>query len=524
MKKLRQREQQVAPVSPFGAGMDIVPVEDQSPMGGDALPEFGAGMTPMQFVNGDFRPFFGGAPVLDARELDGTNRLRERVRSLFRPLETDTASTASFKLRKQQELLRNVEALGPITAQDADGIVEEYLKMVAGDTPSAFATFSPESQALLQEAFGGEAPMRRIATGADLSEGRQGLLAGLAVASLISGRGLGDVLPAVQAMVMEQQGINDQQYALEVEDDQRRRQAAAQMAQRLISVEDYNNQQRGYQARDERAGVRGLATQALITDRQERAEMARQEREARNILMNHAATIDPARWGMMVDIYEFNFGPLPEGIRDARMTLAQEGTAARNQLTQAQIQTEQARTTRVNLDNEIAKATFDSVVKSAANRADLSQLQLDEMAIKIKNLPEDLEANRRAKIIRAMAAKLSAEAAMVRAKHPPSSGSGNPYNRQLKDEMSIYGRYFDDTYQMYQRALDAEVSAKRRRDELDILRDRNGKLPLEFQRRYESLDEEYKEASAKAQKLEDELDLAVSRTRSTSDRMSGSGR
>lgn len=363
---------------------------------------------------------------VDASRLDGQGRLRQLVEEAFAYRPDDTVQTISFKQKRKTEFLRRLPLLGnEMNADEAEAIFEEWYPTVAGQQETPVAAFSPEAQAMIEEAYGGNVPRRRIVGGADVDQSQLGMIGGMALASLFRGQGLRDVLPVISEVMRSTQAGADMDYEARVAQENQRRQVAQAKLQRLLQVEDYNSTQEGYAARDGRIADRQLESNLLIGKRQEDADERKSRQAFLADIRKMLLTGDTRSAEGMADLYEEEYGQkLPASVRNLFPTAAQRATEAGIARTTADAERLRQVTAGLKFRNEVDEATMHEVIQQVKDQAGITSQQLRKIKIEVERLPEWLDTKTRAEAARAAAATLNAKASMIRAQKAGASGGG----------------------------------------------------------------------------------------------------
>lgn len=426
-------------------------------LGGEAAP--GAATPPPTVPIGsggymNFKPAPKPPPVYRRQDVDSLERVKSRVTERLRPLPDDDVDTIDWKYRTKRSIEEKFSSVaGQMTPDDIDEIFRVLDEAYAPKPEPIFGAFSQESQAMLQEALGGELPMRRSAGPDDIDPSQAAAMGAFTLLNLVSGKGqFSDVLKGVTRLTDNAQGSIDQQYAMEIEQDKIRRQHALKQFERMTQLEDFRNQQAGYEARDARTAEREEAKGVRDMQRQETGAVARQRQAAVTQYMGFLERGDPVRAEEVKRLFEWATGESFGGGEQLQKTTAQENQTQQTEL--MKVNTEKARefTTGLRFKNKVNAATFDAQVQEILNKSENGSLVIDKLKKELEVLPEKLRlsvAKQRVDIAlvqaRTDAVAKQAEAALIKAWNG-SEGSAaaidknqwkqiNDYRAQLNTEI-----------------------------------------------------------------------------------------
>ena len=363
------------------------------------------------------------APMVINRKLNGKQILADLMTGFLRQTDGDSTHDIAWKIRKVNDLQTQVQGMPEFGEEEAKIIAAQWYA-ANSDTPTPTQSFSPESQQMLDMAFGG-APDPVYASDRHIDKGMLAAAAGMMIGNLFHGRSVGDAAPLIQRIMDDA----NQKAAMENQTNQQsyeaKRQRAMEMYKRMTSIEDANFVQQGYAARDGRMMDRQGEQAIAIAQRQADAARASEIAQSRAAIRNAILTGDPGRIGPLIDFHEANYpeDKLTDSVRNLSPTINQKGVMAKTANTEKTGALIDQQIRKATISNDLAEATFNDAVKQSQYKTKLSKGQLDKLEMEVKSLPAYYSARTAALLANASAHKMQAEAALIRANKPAAAGN-----------------------------------------------------------------------------------------------------
>lgn len=411
-------------------------------------------------------PLVTNPAPLDPQKMNGKARLTSLIEQAFRPKPGASIADMNYLATKMTEFKRRMSMLSDnLTADDADVIFDAWYKSVAPESvETPFATFSPEAQGALNEAFGGQMPLKRVAGPQDIDPNSAAMVGGMMLASLFRGRGIDSVMPMVSELLGRAQQRIDLNYENESAEIENRRKKALEQFKRISQIEDYNNEQRGYAARDERTAARDFQKSEQLASRTEDSNIAAQKKAAQTALYASIPHIDPERAIVLGRLFEQQWGEkLPKDFYEMTRTDAQRKTNAQIILTEEETAQVREKTKGIGFDNAVKEVTFESVVRKIAAEGLIKELDAQKLKIEIEKLPEKLDAQTSLLWAQAYSARERAKAALITAQKAGTKGEMTTMDR-LKELKSVVTDT-DKEVQNYQQQLIMAAQLRSEREE-----------------------------------------------------------
>lgn len=377
---------------------------------------------------------------LQIDDIDGQKHLDSMITAAMRGAPGDTADMIGRKVAKLTEFRQKASALGPLTKQQADQMFFQWYDSIAGE-PNEFATFSPEAQQALNDAYM-TPPQRRVAGIADVDHQEAATLAGYALATLLTGKGnLGDVLRDVPMLKDRAQMKMDAGFQNELAAYEANQKMALAKFGRINEVDDFNAKQRGFEAHDLR-----MADKQHMDNLDEMAKAAQvqgdKDRAASYGAFQKAVLSGDPNQVMMTALAHYK--AYQEDLTDVA-GLAQKSAKTLN--TEADTDLKKANTAKskevtqgLKFKNAVDLATLEEQINIIQNKSEFGDQQVKDIKERVRQAPllfrekiATMAAQRENLRARSLAIAKQADASMIRA-NKAGTGSGG-------DEFKNLGKY-----------------------------------------------------------------------------------
>ncbi|GEM_PF-4928458 len=452
-------------------------------------------------------------------KVDGQGRLRSLMTQAYKAMPGEDAAAVSKRIGALNDLSSKIDALGPITPDDADAIFDSWYQSVM-QPPAPYAEFTPEAQQAIQDAYGGTIPQPRVAGAKDVDPNEAAAVAAFTLVNALTGKGnFGDVLKGAGMVQGRAQQRVDLQTQAQIAQDEARRRGAVARFQRITQVEDFNNEQRGYDAKGKRDADRQIAVQNAITDRGEGADDRRFKRDMAGKYFDFLSKGDSGRAADVKAYVESQLKTkLDDRFNEIDPTAQEKNVAANTAHTQADTGRIKAVVRGLGLKNDLDEQAFGADLQGRIARSELTQEQVEKLRAEVDHLPEKWRLEKLKIDTDVEATKTRAAAALIRAnKAGTGAAKADPARKMrldgLKAVVTTQNTVLDNLSQRYNHwyelaaDLDYQIQKATRRGG-----DAAAKLP-ELQRQfseakghYTSLSSQMKDSRDKASKAADEID------------------
>jgi hypothetical protein len=373
-----------------------------------------------------FRPAQQQGPIYKRVNVDASETLRTLLDERLKWVPGESASELEWKLRKKDEIMRKMgPSVGSMTPVEVRQAIEQ-LDMAYVPQEQAFQSFSPESQALLEQAYGGKMPMRRMAGLGDIDPEQAAALGAYLLVSKLMGRNPGvDVLQGIGMLHGKAQEGVDLQYQADVQEDEMRRKGALAAFQRLGGIEDFNAEQAGFMARDERTAAREEQRDIRTGARQEDADERKFMKSMADNYFRFLSSGDPARAAQVKQYVEAQTGKkLDDSFNELDATTSQAYTQelTKNAVVDRALKMERVIGAR-NL-NEFDRRTLNDRVRAVQQKVENADMVLDRLEQELEFLPEKLRSQEAQRALDLELTRAKIKKTIADASKPRGAGGG----------------------------------------------------------------------------------------------------